>query len=626
MANDFSGDEHCVALWRFESGALATDSIGSNTWVDEGAPGDPVEADTTNYKEGSCAALFQDGASAFFISNSNLAADIPLKSTCAVDTFSICFWWKPTYLYSDTLESMISKGNYPAATIDIVAGYSSSDSTPNVLEVIHKNQRIRVSDSLVAGRWYHVAIVIDGTANKTFFCRVWDDTAQSYEDTSTTLNDTLYSNTSDFYLGYLEDMTFDELVLFDDLLSTDEIDDIRSGTYVMEGPATADGDASISPFAGTGETGLRVESVEIEPFVPGARDFSFTGDVAGTTWIDDPITGAAVAGEGELLAYGAATVSAFTGSGSAENNTAIGDGEINPPYRRIFSGSARISLHPRTMRLPALAGSSVADIATRATGSKTLPRITGSAEAETAKFARAAATLTAFQGSGKTCLATRSQSIAPFTGSAQADQETRALGSGAVRAFTGAGQTQPLARGARSLPAFTGAGRAGLQTVSRSVPKFTGSGAATSARILAGAGTVRPFTGAGATVLTAQGAAELYDLEAAGRCGIKVRAGAVPQVTGAAAAIREKLVLAGGALPTIAGSAQTSRDRMTGHDAELPAPMGSGRTLSDKLAVGAAGFEPFIQGEIATGAEGSGGGSFATSHSRFENFILRYRR
>ena len=31
MANDFSSDSNCVALWRFESGALTADSIGTNT-------------------------------------------------------------------------------------------------------------------------------------------------------------------------------------------------------------------------------------------------------------------------------------------------------------------------------------------------------------------------------------------------------------------------------------------------------------------------------------------------------------------------------------------------------------------------------------------------------------------
>jgi hypothetical protein len=31
MANDFSADSNCKALWRFENGALTTDSKGGNT-------------------------------------------------------------------------------------------------------------------------------------------------------------------------------------------------------------------------------------------------------------------------------------------------------------------------------------------------------------------------------------------------------------------------------------------------------------------------------------------------------------------------------------------------------------------------------------------------------------------
>ena len=48
MANDFSGDPSCKAVWRFENGALTADSKGANTLTAVNGP----TADTSLYKEG----------------------------------------------------------------------------------------------------------------------------------------------------------------------------------------------------------------------------------------------------------------------------------------------------------------------------------------------------------------------------------------------------------------------------------------------------------------------------------------------------------------------------------------------------------------------------------------------
>ena len=62
MANDFSGDSNCVALWRFENGALTADSKGTNTLTDVNTVG----SDTVDYKEGSGCADFEATASERF--------------------------------------------------------------------------------------------------------------------------------------------------------------------------------------------------------------------------------------------------------------------------------------------------------------------------------------------------------------------------------------------------------------------------------------------------------------------------------------------------------------------------------------------------------------------------------
>ena len=88
MANDFSGDSNCKALWRFESGALTTDTIGSNTLTDYNTVGE----DTTNHMEGSCAADFEKSNSEHFvITDANLDSGFPLKSGDTNKKISICF-------------------------------------------------------------------------------------------------------------------------------------------------------------------------------------------------------------------------------------------------------------------------------------------------------------------------------------------------------------------------------------------------------------------------------------------------------------------------------------------------------------------------------------------------------
>ena len=77
MANDFSGDGACVALWRFESGALTTDSIGTNTLTDVNTVG----TETTDYQEGSaCADIERDNSELFSIDDTDLDSGFPYKS------------------------------------------------------------------------------------------------------------------------------------------------------------------------------------------------------------------------------------------------------------------------------------------------------------------------------------------------------------------------------------------------------------------------------------------------------------------------------------------------------------------------------------------------------------------
>ena len=70
MANDFSGDPSCKAVWRFENGALTADSKGANTLTAVNSP----TADTSLYKEGGASVNLATASHQFFkIADANLS-------------------------------------------------------------------------------------------------------------------------------------------------------------------------------------------------------------------------------------------------------------------------------------------------------------------------------------------------------------------------------------------------------------------------------------------------------------------------------------------------------------------------------------------------------------------------
>ncbi len=91
MANDFSGDSNCVALWSFDKGALTTDSIGDNTLTDNNTVG----TDAVDYKEGDQCASFKKTDSEFFsITDANLDNGFPLKTGDTTKKISGALWFK----------------------------------------------------------------------------------------------------------------------------------------------------------------------------------------------------------------------------------------------------------------------------------------------------------------------------------------------------------------------------------------------------------------------------------------------------------------------------------------------------------------------------------------------------
>ena len=236
MANNFSDDSNCKALWKFENGALGTDSKGTNTLTVSG-----VDADTSDYKEGSCSAEFVRINSDYaYITDANLDAGYPLKNGDSNKKISVCFWFKcPSdpdeagYIYSkyDTVNNKRTfaiSADWSVNRVIVWIGYNSGAS----------GESIGHASSITTDRWYHVGVTYQDS-DKSYRIRIWDDTAQAILGSDATGNTTNNINIEDATtaIGHRNDGArvfggnLDELVVFDDILSTDEIDAIRAGTY-----------------------------------------------------------------------------------------------------------------------------------------------------------------------------------------------------------------------------------------------------------------------------------------------------------------------------------------------------------------------------------------------------------
>jgi len=240
MANDFSSDSNCKALWRLEDGALTTDSKGTNTLTNSN-----VTAETVDYKEGSGCGDFTAGASThLYITDGDLDSGFPGKSGEANGTFSICFWVKFNSLPSPTY-FLVSKWHVGDSKRCYEIGINNTSGTTQVLLALGTSggggaSIYKHASAISTGIWYHLGITFDNN-DKSYRIRIWDDNASSilgFDETGTAAN-ALNIEDATFAIGdssaldstYQIDGLFDEIVVFNDVLSADEIDEVRAGTY-----------------------------------------------------------------------------------------------------------------------------------------------------------------------------------------------------------------------------------------------------------------------------------------------------------------------------------------------------------------------------------------------------------
>lgn len=239
MANNFANDPDVVALYRFESGALTTDSSGNgNTLTDVNT----VAEDTTNEKEGACCADFTKANSeVLYRTDANLSSNFPLKSGTSNKKFTISAWIR--------LKSVVPAGAYYVIFSKYGSGLMSFWMGLNEDEKLMFSLGYNNGDSeelssphasaLSTNTWYRATISYDDS-DKSYAIRIRDANG-SVVGTDLTGNTTNNINVEGGRIGigaaywtswvqYFDGL-IDELVVFKRVLSATEITAIAKGQY-----------------------------------------------------------------------------------------------------------------------------------------------------------------------------------------------------------------------------------------------------------------------------------------------------------------------------------------------------------------------------------------------------------
>lgn len=230
MANNFSTDSRCKALWRFENNL--NDGKGGNHLTDVNTVG----FTSADKREGTYAADFEKNNSEYgYRTDSGLDVGFPLKSGDTAKKISVCCWIKPeSYQYPAYIFAKHdTTGNRRSfalvingGTISVYSGYNGGAS----YETLNTDYYVNNSE------WYHVGVSFDGL-NKSCLVRIFrasNSTTALYNfslDNETNVEDANVTVGAMHGGGGYYDGLLDELVVFNDLLSAIEIDAIRSGTY-----------------------------------------------------------------------------------------------------------------------------------------------------------------------------------------------------------------------------------------------------------------------------------------------------------------------------------------------------------------------------------------------------------
>jgi len=236
--NNFASDPDCVALWRFESTKVTTDSVGTHTLQNQGVT--TVAADK---KEGGSSAQFKASEKrCLWIPHAALAPAFPFSGPTAPKTISIAFWMKLSSLPpAGQTRDPISKADDVKGVITFTTMVGDGGSVGFFIgtPTSQKYEDVWTPPAVVTGKWYHVVITYQDS-DRSYRLNVWSEESGTVVANNTgTMKSNITVSDADVYLGTRQglpatrffDGLLDEMVIFKDVLTPDEMAQIRTGTY-----------------------------------------------------------------------------------------------------------------------------------------------------------------------------------------------------------------------------------------------------------------------------------------------------------------------------------------------------------------------------------------------------------
>ncbi|MFC1827864.1 LamG domain-containing protein, partial [Thermodesulfobacteriota bacterium] len=243
--NDFSGDGNAVALWSLEeaSGNDRVDSIGSNDLSENGT----TIARSTNQQEETYSADFESSTSESLTrTDANLDSGFPFKNGDTNKIISVTGWFRldsfATFrviygkwegadgkrVFAISVDGTSGEGDF---TVRI--GYNSGASAESIYS----------GNTIELGKWYHFGVTYEDST-KDWQVVLYEEGTGEIVNTSGTATNNINIEDAGLSLGnfftgsgYFDGL-MDEVVVFDDILTTTEIDQIRQGTYSAPTPTT----------------------------------------------------------------------------------------------------------------------------------------------------------------------------------------------------------------------------------------------------------------------------------------------------------------------------------------------------------------------------------------------------
>ena len=235
---DYDSDPNLISLWSMDTDGLGVDTEGNNDLLNVGL------ITTSSPKIGDGCADFEGSYNAMVGRlDGDLSASFPAKDGQAVVVGTVCFWAKPESISGDNSTHIVNKWSN---TIGDRPWLIAWDTTDDFWEIGTQSGNVETDVPAVATQWYFVAGVFNDPNNSiTIF--VWDEDAQTMTEASSTMGGSAgepvpfsvgCSSRTSLTYGYLGpsvydfDGVVDDLMVFDDILTDEEIYQIKDGTFL----------------------------------------------------------------------------------------------------------------------------------------------------------------------------------------------------------------------------------------------------------------------------------------------------------------------------------------------------------------------------------------------------------